>query len=144
MGVLCDATRLGVLRVWRNRECGSPLREKKIKRVPTRRKRVRPARSVRMSEPVTAPPVVEPTRKRRRNHKEDPIIPVAAFQRLVREISQERKEDIRWEGEALKALQVAAEAHLLEKFQRSDLLRELCNSKTLALKHFNESVTLEG
>ena len=48
-----------------------------------------------------------------------PAIPVAAFKRLAREISEDRKSDMRWEGEALEALQVDAEAYLIGKFQKA-------------------------
>ena len=62
-----------------------------------------------------------PRKKLRRPTLSDtiPAIPVAAFQRLVREISDECKSDMRWEGEALEALQVDAEAYLIEKFQKA-------------------------
>jgi histone H3/H4 len=48
-----------------------------------------------------------------------PAIPVASFHRLVREISQDCKSDLRWEAEALEALQVDTEAYLIWKFQKA-------------------------
>lgn len=77
-----------------------------------------------------------PKKKLRRPTLSDtiPAIPVAAFQRLVRELSEERKIDMRWEAEALEALQVDAEAYLIEKFQQA--------KKTLDL--FGSSKTVGG
>lgn len=48
-----------------------------------------------------------------------PAIPVASFNRLVREISEDRKPEMRWEGDALRALQVDTEAYLIGKFQNA-------------------------
>jgi histone H3/H4 len=85
--------------------------------------------------------------KRRRPDLSDtvPAIPVAAFRRLVREITQDIKPDMRWEAEALEALQVDAEAYLMKTFQTSDGIRGLCRSKTLNWDHWRQgSRTLEG
>ena len=62
-----------------------------------------------------------PRKKLRRPTLSDtiPAIPVASFQRLVREISQDYKSDLRWEAEALEALQVDTEAYLIGKFQKA-------------------------
>ena len=43
------------------------------------------------------------------------------FQRLVREIAQDRKTDLRWTTDSLNALQAASEAYLLDMFQRSNM-----------------------
>mgnify|MGYP002138983732 CR=1 FL=1 len=43
------------------------------------------------------------------------------FQRLVREIAQEFKDDIRFQGEALQALQESAEAYLTDLFEDTNL-----------------------
>jgi histone H3/H4 len=48
-----------------------------------------------------------------------PAVPVAAFSRLVREITQDCNSDIRWEADALKALQTDTEAYLIGKFQNA-------------------------
>ncbi len=62
-----------------------------------------------------------PRKKIRRPELSDtvPAIPVAAFHRLVREISADCKSDMRWEAEALQALQVDTEAFLIGKFQKA-------------------------
>ena len=62
-----------------------------------------------------------PRKKIRRPELSDtiPAIPVAAFHRLVREITADCKSDMRWEAEALKALQVDTEAFMIGKFQKA-------------------------
>lgn len=45
------------------------------------------------------------------------LIPLLAFQRLVREISQDCKTDLRFQSAALAALQEAAEAYLVGTFE---------------------------
>jgi histone H3/H4 len=85
--------------------------------------------------------------KRRRPDLSDtvPAIPVAAFQRLVREITHDIKPDMRWEADALEALQVDAEAYLLQNFHDSNQIRSLCKSKTLNWDHWRQGLrTLEG
>ena len=73
------------------------------------------------TEPGTEIKNRRPRKKQRRPTLSDtiPAIPVAAFQRLVREIGDERRSDMRWEAEALEALQVDVEAYLIEKFQKA-------------------------
>jgi histone H3/H4 len=77
-----------------------------------------------------------PRKKLRRPILSDTVsaIPVAAFQRLVREISADCKSDLRWEGEALKALQVDTEAYLIGKFQKAKETLNLFGCKTLGDK----------
>jgi len=52
----------------------------------------------------------------------DFLIPRIAFQRVVREIAQELKGDLRFQSPALFALQEAAEAHLVYLFEDVNLL----------------------
>lgn len=63
-------------------------------------------------------------------------VPTAVFRRLVREITQDIKSDIRWEAEALEALQVDAEAFMIERFGEANRKREMCESRTLKKAHF--------
>jgi len=99
-------------------------------------------------EPITEPqaeePKEEPRRrvKRRRPELSDtvPAIPVAAFRRLVREITHDIKSDLRWEDQALEALQVDAEAYLMKAFHDSDGIRRLCRSKTLTGDHLRQGM----
>ncbi len=48
------------------------------------------------------------------------LIPKKSFGRLVREIAQELGDDLRFQEDALLALQEAAEAHLIEVFKRAN------------------------
>lgn len=51
----------------------------------------------------------------------DTLIRKLPFQRLVREISQDFKADIRWQSTAMLALQEAAEAYLIGMFEDTNL-----------------------
>jgi histone H3/H4 len=69
----------------------------------------------------TTQTIRRPKKKLRRPTLSDtiPAIPVAAFHRLVREIGDENRIELRWEDKALEALQVDAEAYLIGKFQQA-------------------------
>ena len=77
-------------------------------------------------------------RKQRRHAHATSAIPVASFYRLVREISQDRKSDMRWQEDALKALQEDTEASLVKLFDRANKVRRLCKSKTLRVDHWQQ------
>jgi histone H3/H4 len=85
-------------------------------------------------------PSAEPRRKKgkvqRRSSDLVSAVPSAVFRRLVREIASDFKSDLRWEAEALEALQVDAEAYLIGRFGEADKLRKLCKSGTLKRAHF--------
>jgi histone H3/H4 len=63
-----------------------------------------------------------------------PAIPVASFHRLAREMAQDCKSDLRWEAEALEALQVAAEAFMVEKFQKAKDTSNVFSRKTVSVE----------
>jgi histone H3/H4 len=69
----------------------------------------------------TTQTICRPKKKLRRPTLSDtiPAIPVAAFHRLVREIGDENRIELRWEDKALEALQVDAGAYLIGKFQQA-------------------------
>ena len=71
--------------------------------------------------PANETKTIRPRKKLRRPTLSDtiPAIPVASFQRLVREIGEDRRINMRWEAEALEALQVDTEAYLIGKFQQA-------------------------
>jgi histone H3/H4 len=73
-----------------------------------------------------------PRKKLRRPTLSDtvPAIPVAAFQRMVRHMAEEFRPDLRWEDEALRALQADAEAFLIEKFQKAKETSDLFGRST--------------
>ena len=59
---------------------------------------------------------------RRYQRSTELLIPKAAFGRVVRDVQQHfNSEDMRWTGDALLALQEAAEAHLVRTFENSVL-----------------------
>ncbi len=94
------------------------------------------AENVKAAENVEIKPVKAKSKKLRRPTLSDtvPAIPVAAFNRLVREVGDSCKIDMRWEGEALQALQVDAEAYLIGNFQKA--------KRTLGL--FGKGHTMKG
>ena len=58
---------------------------------------------------------------RRYQRRTDLLIRKAPFQRLVREIAQEMKRDVRFQSTALMAIQEAAEMHLIQLFEDTNL-----------------------
>ena len=58
---------------------------------------------------------------RRYQRTTDLLIRKTPFQRLVREIAQEMKKDVRFQSTALLALQEAAEMHLIQLFEDTNL-----------------------
>ena len=70
------------------------------------------------------------------------IIPKASFARLVKDITQDLSQSIRWKAEAITALQDASEMYLTEGFMSADKARELSGHKTLSLNHFKYTTKL--
>jgi histone H3 len=58
---------------------------------------------------------------RRYQRSTDLLIRKAAFQRLVREVAQDFKADLRFQSSAILALQEAAEAYLVSLFEDTNL-----------------------
>lgn len=58
---------------------------------------------------------------RRYQKTTDLLIRKAPFQRLVREIAQNMKRDVRFQSTALLALQEAAEMHIIQLFEDTNL-----------------------
>ena len=81
---------------------------------------------------VTVDLTRRPRKKLRRPTLSDtiPAIPVASFGRMVRHMAEEYKSDLRWEGEALEALQVDAEAFLIQRFQKAKETMEIFGRKS--------------
>jgi histone H3 len=84
-------------------------------------------------------------RKRRENwqreitmqqKKVDAVIPSAPFRRVVNEFTE--SVDIRYQQEAIDALQVAAESYLVEMFQNANAVAEYTGRETL----HREDITL--
>ena len=71
---------------------------------------------------------------RRYQKSTDLLIRKAPFQRLVREIAQEYKSDLRFQGSAVLALQEAAEAYLTSMFEDTNLIALHCGRVTISAK----------
>ncbi|KAL7492066.1 hypothetical protein ACHAWT_001399 [Skeletonema menzelii] len=67
------------------------------------------------------PPVSLPEERCRYQKSTDLLIRKLPFQRLVREIAQDFKSDLRFQGSAVLALQEAAEAYLVGLFEDTNL-----------------------
>lgn len=77
---------------------------------------------------------------RREQKRTETIIPVAPFNRLTQELSQQFKTDMRFKSDAHKALHVGAEAFLVELFQNANQVaihsgRETVQQKDLKLAY---------
>tara|TARA_B100000676_G_C18066753_1_gene841471 strand:- start:736 stop:1059 length:324 start_codon:yes stop_codon:yes gene_type:complete len=59
------------------------------------------------------------------------IVPVAPMNRLISEIASKYKTDLRFKGEAYRALHAAAEEHLVDTFQRANLCAIHDNRETV-------------
>jgi histone H3 len=66
------------------------------------------------------------------------------FQRLVREISQEFKSDIRWQSKATEALQEAAEAYMVGLFEDTNLCAIHAKRVTIMPKDMNLARRIRG
>ena len=70
---------------------------------------------------------------RRLQKTTDLLIRRAPFMRLIKEISQDFKHDVRWTGRAAEALQEATESWLVELFELSNLTA--IHAKRVTIKH---------
>lgn len=70
-----------------------------------------------------------------------PAIPVAAFKRLVREVTQDQQLDknaqMMWTPRAFEALQVGAEAFVVDRFYKAYKRSLSCKKKTVSVSHFD-------
>jgi histone H3 len=74
----------------------------------------------------------------------DVLIPRLPFQRLVREITQDLKKDLRFQSPALQALQEAGEAYLVGLFEDANLCAIHANRVTIMPKDIQLSRRLRG
>jgi histone H3 len=70
----------------------------------------------------------------------DLLVPLQPFQRLIREVALSFKSDLRFEREALLAIQEAAEAHLIGMFQHTQNLAVHSGRKTIQDKDLSLAV----
>ena len=62
------------------------------------------------------------------------LVPKAAMDRLVRELTQGLGDEIRFKGDAIEALQQAAEDFLVDMFKKSDVIRQHCKRETMSVE----------
>lgn len=62
------------------------------------------------------------------------LIPMLPFQRLVKEIAQDVRKDLRWQSAAIAALQESAEAYLVGLFEDTNLCAIHANRVTIMSK----------
>jgi len=62
------------------------------------------------------------------------IIPKAAFCRLVKEVGQDYRTDLRWHSDAITALQEAAEMFLVQNFENANLIAIFAKRITITPK----------
>jgi len=72
------------------------------------------------------------------------VIRKMAFQRLVREIAQDYKSDIRFQSTALLALQEASEAYLVTLFEDTNLLAIHAGRQTIMVKDIKLARRIRG
>lgn len=94
-----------------------------------------------VNDAADAPDIADTTSKRRKKKTRRPVfsdtipaIPVASFHRLAREMAENCRADLRWEADALQALQVAAEAFMVEKFKKAGEMSDLFDRKTIGVE----------
>lgn len=64
-------------------------------------------------------------------------IPRATFSRLVREIADSSKSDVKWSAEALRGLHEEAELYIQEHFRDARQISDRFNHRTVGIRHFN-------
>jgi histone H3/H4 len=92
-----------------------------------------------VTKPELPPTPTEPTSKpaiAKRKAKRQFALPKVTFRRLVQEIASNYKSDLRFQPDGLDALQEAAEALILEKFESCARLAELCKMDTVRDEHW--------
>jgi len=81
---------------------------------------------------------------RRYQKSTEMILPYVPFSRVVREVAQDYKSDLRFQSSAMKALQEAAEAYLVGLFEDANLCAIHCKRVTLMPKDINLARRIRG
>jgi histone H3 len=111
------------------------------------------ARSARKSDPSTGgvkkphryrPGTVALREIRRYQRSTDLLIRKLPFQRLVREIAMDFKNDLRFQGSALMALQEASEAYLVSLFEDTNLCAIHARRVTIYVKDMQLARRIRG
>jgi histone H3/H4 len=72
----------------------------------------------------------------KRRHKREFSIPKVSFRKLVEEIASNYKSDLRFQKEAIEALQESAETLISDRFARCSELADLCKLDTVRHEHW--------
>ena len=72
------------------------------------------------------------------------LIPKAAFQRLVRELSQDYRPEFKWQSIAVMALQEASEAFLVKLLSDANLLAIHAKRKTIQSEDIKLACRVRG
>jgi histone H3 len=83
-----------------------------------------------------APTEGDAPRPAKRKARREFSIPKVSFRRLVQEIASEYKSDLRFQQEALDALQESSENLIIEQFHRCSELADLCKLDTVREEHW--------
>jgi histone H3/H4 len=81
---------------------------------------------------------------RRYQKSTEMLLPYVPFSRVVREVAQDYKSDLRFQSSAMKALQEAAEAYLVGLFEDANLCAIHCKRVTLMPKDINLARRIRG
>ena len=81
---------------------------------------------------------------RKQQRRTDPLMRKLPFQRLVREVAQDFKTDLRFQASAILALQEASEAYLIGLFEDTNLLTLHRKNVTIAPKDMNLARRIRG
>lgn len=81
-------------------------------------------------------PPARPTIAKRRANRRQFEIPKVTFRRLVQEIANDFKSDMRFQRDAFEALQEAAESLVSRRFLRCSQLADLCKLDTVRDEHW--------
>jgi histone H3 len=116
-------------------------------------KQIRPGKSISKTTPLAGgmrkprrfrPGTVALREIRRFQKSDELLLRKLPFQRLVREIAYEIKDDLRFQGNALAALQMATEAFLVGLFEDSQLLAIHAKRVTIMPKDMRLAQRIRG
>jgi histone H3 len=120
-----NTTRIMARSVVRGRKNTSPSKKNKAKKsnIPSRRaaKGAGPQLDPKPMKRRARPGTVALREIRRYQRTTELLIKKLPFSRLVKEISNQHKDNLRWQRQALEALQMACEAHMVSLFEDTNL-----------------------
>jgi len=116
----------------------------KRKKLPVKSPRQSPWSCVRLPKPRYRPGTVAIREIRRYQETVTPLLPKLPFQRVVREIAQYHKIDVRFRADSVLALQEAAEAFLIDLFEDTVLCAVHAKRVTITVKDMSLARRIRG